>query len=414
MPDMLLNGIGIISGLIGVIPAILLIFPKKKGIKFFLIVTGVIIFLVYFCFSNLKKDLVEMPKVTPNTYDNVAQLLDLQGIKYEADSTVKINDYPRIMVNSQSIKEGEIINKKKDTVILYIDNNKETNATSSQNNVSDDIQNFLYQKLKDNVEEDILCFVTDDFDNDGNYEAFAFVGELLEDDGYGEQWKGTPYFVNDRLVKKILTDTRYNQYVDKEIYWATYNIIELGKNKAVVFSVYYTTGSADEIYSVKESSPIQYKIPNVYGDINVTENFITLTVSKYDIAYFYNDDLWVGHTWKPYYFFWNEGINGFSEYGGIEITLEQLSELKDISNIIKEYENKGYNLLNILYRANGIININFECKDELSYSYQNATLYIKEYNTKYLTEDEILERNEGIYEKAINPEIAVYPAFPFE
>lgn len=274
-------------------------------------------------------------------------------------------------------------------------------------------QSVLYQRLKDNTSENILCFVPGDFDNDGNYEAFAFLGECLENEGFGEQWVGNPYFVNDKTVKKIPVNTRFD---GKDLYWATYKLIELGKNKAIVFTLYGTSASADMIFGVKNKELIKYEIPGCVGELNVTNNFITLTISAYDFICYYDNyhskNTWCGHTWKPYYFFWNDGTDNFSEYGGVEITLEQLSEIKDVSTIVKEYENYGYDILNILYRANGIININFEKKEHLERLYKNITLFIKNDNDTTLMDDEILERNEGIYVKAINPEIAVYPEFP--
>lgn len=89
-----------------------------------------------------------------------------------------------------------------------------------------------------------------------------------------------------------------------------------------------------------------------------------------------------------------------------------MSLLKDISELIEEYEKDGYHVLNILYRANKIININFESENPTYYSYRNVTLHIK-YNTLTLMDDEIIDKNEGLYLSAISPQIAVYPQFPF-
>lgn len=222
-----------------------------------------------------------------------------------------------------------------------------------------------------------------------------------------------PYFINEKKIQKISSDTRTGHVVDNDMYWPSYKELKLGENKAIAFSICYATGSTDEIYGVKNGDLVTYQIPYSYGSLNITENFIQLTVDKYDMIYVKENDYWIGHTWKPYYFFWNEGTNNFCEYGGTEITLNQLNRLKDVSEQIAEYENEGFTLLNILYRANGIININFERATDTECKYENLTLYIKYYDSTILMDDEILERNEGTYLKAINPKIAVYADFPF-
>lgn len=87
---------------------------NKKKYLAILTISAIICFILY----PIKNNLVEMPKVTPNTYANAIQLLDSCGISYEAD--IEVSDYTKTIVGGQSIAEGEIINKKKATVILYI------------------------------------------------------------------------------------------------------------------------------------------------------------------------------------------------------------------------------------------------------------------------------------------------------
>ena len=199
---------------------------------------------------------------------------------------------------------------------------------------------------------------------------------------------------------------------DKVAYRETFREVYFGKQKAVVFSLYSNT-LRDEAYGIINGEPMQYNISDVEGGFKVTENFITLTVDAFDSYCDENFDWEGGHTWKPYYFFWNDGLNSFSEYGGIEITLEQLSKIKDVSRLMNKYYEDDYSLINIIYRANKIININFrKSVTELLYSHVNVTLYIQN-DSIYLSNEEILEENAGYYLTAINPKIAVYPEFPY-
>ena len=36
-----------------------------------------------------------------------------------------------------------------------------------------------------------------------------------------------------------------------------------------------------------------------------------------------DEPMWTGHTWKPYYFYYNKGAGDFAEYGAKEITREE-------------------------------------------------------------------------------------------
>lgn len=283
----------------------------------------------------------------------------------------------------------------------------------NNNNIIDNSETLLYQRLKDKVTEEILCFASDDFDGDGEKEAFAIIGE--ERQGV---WEGHLYFINKKSIVDITFDNSSENEGNFIPYKNTFKEVSFGKQKAVVFSLYSPNIHMDEVYGVIDGKPMKYSIPDVNGRFQVTDKFITLTVDAYDGTCDENYN-WEGiHTWKPYYFFWNDSLNSFSEYGGIEITLEQLSKVKDVSRLMNQYYEKGYDLVNIIYRANKIININFKKKDSINwegnvvYSHCYVTLYIQN-NSMYLSNEEILEEYGGYYLTAIKPEIAVYPKFPY-
>lgn len=284
------------------------------------------------------------------------------------------------------------------------------NSVNLNDNTVDNSETLLYQRLKDKVTDEILCFVPDDFDDDGKIEAFALVGNEEET---GDVWKGCPFFISETTIVKLTSDTILKSEWDQVAYRRTFRKMFFGKQKAVVFSLCALNSKNDEAYGIINGEPMQFIIPDVNGGFKVTENFITLTVDAFDSSCNENFEWEGGHTWKPYYFFWNDGLNSFSEYGGIEITLEQLSKVKDVSRLMNQYNEDGYSLINIIYRANKIININFRKNEtETVYQHANVTLYIQN-DSIYLSDDEILEENSGYYLTAINPKIAVYPEFPY-
>lgn len=90
----------------------------------------------------------------------------------------------------------------------------------------------------------------------------------------------------------------------------------------------------------------------------------------------FEDEMWRGHTYKPYYFYWEN--DGLVEYGGLEITQEQLLEVNGAQAVLDTITNAGYTVDEIYYRANNIINVNYHsCDDESWYYYDNVTLIYK-------------------------------------
>ena len=62
---------------------------------------------------------------------------------------------------------------------------------------------------------------------------------------------------------------------------------------------------------------------------------------------------------RPHYFYFDSKQCCFVEYGGIEITEAQFKKLKNADAVLKTVQNEGGKIKNILYRENGIINLNY-------------------------------------------------------
>jgi len=198
------------------------------------------------------------------------------------------------------------------------------------------------------------------------------------------------------------------------------------------------TGSQSYVWYLKDGVPVSLGHMHLGQDISymgmeltyLGNNQFTVMFDTYDG---FSDT--TGHTWKLYYLYWPDDGDNFEEYGGIEISQQQLLEADGANAIFDVLNQSGKQISSIYYRANGIININCSSPSDDIVSYSNITLkYNQENNsvmpvpldTSYLTMKinnsdnvpfnadtlkQFLYR--GTYEAALFPLIATYPTqFP--
>ena len=139
------------------------------------------------------------------------------------------------------------------------------------------------------------------------------------------------------------------------------------------------TGSRSYSWHLKNGLPVSL------GDIEYDQPFLgmeltyagdgqfTAMCDAYD-RYFTADVNGSGHTWKLYYLYWPDNGDNFQEYGGIEISREQLLEAGGAKTILDILNQSGYQPDSIYYRTNGIINLNFSDSSDDGAAYSNITL----------------------------------------
>lgn len=237
----------------------------------------------------------------------------------------------------------------------------------------------LIKKVADEAkvtQQDVRHYLVDDFDGDGKIEGFMFVGEEPVDEWSG--YSGTIWFVGDSECKQIHDEFEYVTYDDGSIF----RTLEGGDKKFAAFSDMYTTAAVTNIFYVdgadcKESAVS--RIGSAYIDEETGD--LIITISAYDSMCDYeagsDEPMWTGHTWKPYYFYYNKGAGDFAEYGAKEITREELKSICG-SDIAAVLESEGYEIGQIIERDNGIININYSqttvnADGSKSIDYKNAT-----------------------------------------
>ena len=249
----------------------------------------------------------------------------------------------------------------------------------------------LTELLKQKTSGEILSFDYYDYDADGTSEVFAFVGTGESHDF--DAVMGELRFVNNNGAQKV---------AEKSGYLIANQIYTFGTHKFVILSEWYQTGDLAYIYGVKNGKPYKSDISKHGGEFTQTDNInFTMVHSTYDAVFM--DGIEIGHTWKEYYFYWDESSESFKEYGGIKITETQLLKCGGAQSIIDEIKSSGNIIGDIFYRANNIINVN--------YSYDGNNL-----NAVLLLENGAVTQKyiqEGVYSAALIPDVAVYPkSFP--
>ncbi len=217
-------------------------------------------------------------------------------------------------------------------------------------------------------------YEVNDFDGDGHYEAFVFVGgEVDEDWGSAD---GTVWYVNEARCKQI-----HDEFSFAVFDGAMFTTIKAGDRKFVLFNDLYATSYVTNIYTVKNFDCVEANVSRV-GSASYDESTgdMSITLSAYDYYCDYEagseEPMWTGHTWKPYYFYYDEASEEFKEYVGQEITESELAEICGF-DLAKEIRDSGYTVDAIYKRDNGIINVNYSKEDiyddgSRSITYKNA------------------------------------------
>lgn len=241
-----------------------------------------------------------------------------------------------------------------------------------------------------------MCIVADyynDFNDDENCEMFALAARqkeissaeyyYYEDSSYmnrvfycGYKITGEIWFVDQDGARKL---------EEKTTDWSVLEPFQVGNRKFFRYGQDYTaSGSITFLWGVnEEGQPYQ---PNISGKgcglyIN-NYHEIELTCSAIDACYSAEDGFLLGHTWKPYYFYW--GGKNFKEYGGESIFIDQVYSVSGSKELLEQVYSELKNSYNsiqikdIYYRENGVININYECKVNSSDSdYYNHTVTLR-------------------------------------
>lgn len=202
--------------------------------------------------------------------------------------------------------------------------------------VNPDAEKTVLMRLVQNAAsegEDRTFDITDelfgDFDGDGRYELIA-------------KCKGY-YWYTDGKKTETLRDESYDMPLGG---------IEVGGQTIITMTEenkWYTY-----LYTMKNGELAELEASGKFGEITDSGNGVFTAVSHgYDNCINENR----GHTWKPYWLYFEDGE--FKEYVGEKITKADFMKYTGGKAALDKIEADGGTVTDILYRENGIVNINY-------------------------------------------------------
>ncbi len=240
-----------------------------------------------------------------------------------------------------------------------------------------DVEPLIAKALEDTGVDvyDIKDSVIADFDGDGTREAFVFIGGDID-----EEWstcQGQLYYVTDN-GKEMIKNSDFVVNDGKII-----ETFPMTDKTFVAVDEAYTTSSVSFLYYVENGECKDSYISGIGGFYK--PDFVddyAISLSCYDMSFDYeegkeDEGMYMGHTWKPYYFYYDDATGRFEEYIGKEITEDELNAACGF-DLAAEIRAEGNQIDGILKRDNGIINVNYSQKTEyeggsVSIQYGNAT-----------------------------------------
>lgn len=215
--------------------------------------------------------------------------------------------------------------------------------------------------LKQNVliaagapESKILLLDYDDYDRDGKCEVFMLCGDSSED--YGDtEYRGVLYFAGaDCCVQ--LRNQGYRMIDGK---------MKLGPDRKYLFfhTDFCFTANISEIWTVEDGKPVESEFSRMGQVVYRGGDEFEIWMDAYDNIYEKADEMWIGHTYKPYFYYYNYSSNRIEAYRGEEISGETFEEISG-TNFLEEIEAEGYTVGTIILWENDIVTINYEVDEE--------------------------------------------------
>ena len=262
-------------------------------------------------------------------------------------------------------------------------------------------------KIASVKEDEVVMFDQKDFDGDGSEEAFAIIGKIVEDYGEKKVASGSVWFIGKDGCKKI-KETLGMGFFDKD------RSMKMGDTEYILFDEVYVTALVTDAWYVSDGMPVEAAF-STKGEIVVDQNEkdrFAIVHDAYDAEYYPADDMWMGHTWKKYYFFYNSEDGKIYEYGGTDISDETAAYWCGI-DIVDKYLPKGDQIDSLFCRGNCLVVLNYEHKEGDAIEYYH---YIYDFSKESLVDDmrEITgeEPLPGICLEALCPDIASHPEVP--
>ncbi len=222
---------------------------------------------------------------------------------------------------------------------------------------------------------DVRNYAAYDYDGDGYLEAFVFIGS--ETDEMWSTCSGTVWFVDDDNCESVQENESFFVYGNKVI-----DMVNVDGHIFAHTRVAYATSTVSYLYYVKDGNCRESEISGLgsFFKSDYTDGY-SVSVSAYDYCLDYDEGkesegLYTGHTWKHYYFYYDEETEDFKEYVGTPITESELASECGF-DLVGDIRKEGYQIDDIFKRDNGVINVNYSKTSKgggtVSVEYHNAT-----------------------------------------
>ncbi len=363
-----------------------------------LLLVGMIMALLLTGCDKKPKEIYRVESNTEDTSQESSQQISLNELSQEDEKAAMKGQEEILQVKAD--KDKKLVNPLLGQSVIYAGEfGEEDNETVKViNSFAENAGINGFDKTK------ILGVTVADFDSDSEAEGFVYYG--FEDEQFiSGEW----YFVKANNVELI-----YNQDV-----YGFDGYIDCGNKKMAYVNEYYTTSDVSRIFEVIDGHAVETNISGI-GSINATDiKNTTIAVSRYDATYDLDLESFMGHTWNPYYFYYDDKEGIFKEYVGEKIAASadandpegafaaKLDELCGF-DIYEQIAALEYSFSDAYIRDNGILNINMYIEYESSFDYSNISYDCKHKKFVNTWEDNVNTVAEaicdGIYEAAIMPE----------
>lgn len=279
-----------------------------------------------------------MSKKFKYIFGAILSLLVLGGCKEEMPS---LGEASSTETSSETAAETSAA-----TTAVPAKEDKETSTVTSDKSKNYWAEKAALKQLVQNAAsegEDRTFGITDelfkDFDGDGKYELIA------ECRGY--------YWYTDGKKTEIILDPFFKMKL---------GLIFTDEQTVIKISAYnerYTY-----LYIMKNGELTELEASGKFGSITADGNGVFTAVS-HDYDNCINENR--GHTWKPYWLYFKDGE--FKEYVGEKISKADFMKYTGGKAALDKIEADGGTVTDILYRENGIVNINYTVtKNDTEYS----------------------------------------------
>lgn len=214
-------------------------------------------------------------------------------------------------------------------------------------NESIKLLNKFLEENKDIEKTDIAMVNANDFDHNGTVELFVFVQESY--DVEFDIYRGALWFVTDDGCQ-VIPDSIERDWTNIA------GFLDFEDKSYMYMNEYYVTASLSYVWDVQDNAVVEAPFSKL-GDISQTDdNDFTILVSDYDNYLYDGDEFMLGHTWKPYYFYYDNADKMVHEYGAARVYEEDLHDIfgEDIAQKIGD----DIGIMDVMYRENGILTIN--------------------------------------------------------